>query len=245
MSQGKLTGVPNNRQLADHSISDRDLSEFLLRACHDLREPSRAIRLHAELIRKRAQSPGTAGDEQRLDFIVDGAGRIDILLDGLTNYSIALQTERTSFRRARMDVILRTALAKLAGELRDRGAEVTYGELPSVYGSPDRLVQIFENLIRNALRHGGHSSPRIDISALQHVDEWQFAIRDNGRGIEADYLERIFKPFERLRTADRKGAGMGLAICRAIVERHGGRLWAESIAGTGSTFCFTLPVADS
>ena len=243
MSQRRLTGLPDNREPADLSISDRDLSEFLLRACHDLREPTRAIRAHAELIRKRAREPATAGDEQRLDFIVDGAGRIDSLLDALTNYSIALQTERTSFQRTRMDVMLRSALARLAGELRDRGAEVTYGELPSVYGSPDRLVQIFENLIRNALRHGGQSAPRIDISALKQVDEWQFAIRDNGLGIEADYLERIFKPFERLLTAERKGAGMGLAICRAIVERHRGRLWAESAAGTGSTFFFTLPIA--
>ncbi len=243
MPHGKLTGLPDRRQRPARSISDRDLSEFLLRACHDLREPTRAIRAHAELIRKRAREPGTAGDEQRLEFILDGAGRIDLLLDGLTNYSIALQIEPTSFQPARMDVMLRTALARLAGELRDRGAEVTYGELPSVYGSPDRLVQIFEYLIRNAVRHGGPTSPRIDISALKQVDEWQFAIRDNGPGIEADYLERIFKPFQRLSAAERKGAGMGLAICRAIVERHGGRLWAESTDGTGSTFFFTLPVA--
>lgn len=244
MSQGGLTGLSDNRQRADRSISDRDLSEFLLRACHDLREPTRAIRAHAELIRKRALEPGTAGDEQRLDFVLDGAGRIDLLLDGLTNYSIALRTERTSFERVRMDVMLRTALARLAGELSVRGAEVTYGELPPVYASPDRLVQIFENLFRNALQHGAQSSPRIDVSALKQEDEWQFAIRDNGLGIEADYLERIFRPFERLRTAEHNGAGMGLAICRAIVERHGGRLWAESTAGTGSTFLFTLPVAN-
>jgi signal transduction histidine kinase len=239
---------PDGREPADRWISDLDLSQFLLRACHDLRNPLRAIRAHAELIRK---SPGAADIEQRLDFIIDGARRIDLFADGLSSYSIALNVEQASFQLTRMDVTLRTALARLAGELRNREAEVTCGELPHVSGDPDRLVQVFEKLLQNALRHGGRSSPRIHIAAEKQatVDQggdkrenaWIFAIRDNGCGIDAEYLERIFKPFERLH-AEREGVGMGLAICRAIVERHGGRLWAESTPGTGSTFFFTMPV---
>jgi light-regulated signal transduction histidine kinase (bacteriophytochrome) len=227
---------PTERQ--DRWISDEDLSQFLLRACHDLRNPVRAVRAHAELIRK---SPGTADFAQHLDFIVEGARKIDLLTDSLTSYSIALHIEPASFQPTRMDIALRNALARLAGELRDRAAEVICGELPCVSGNPDRLGQVFEKLLQNALRHSGRSSPRINVTATQQADEWVFAIRDDGCGIDADYLERIFKPFERLHS-ERDGVGMGLAICRAIVVRHSGRLWAESTPGTGSTFFFTLPV---
>jgi len=137
--------------------------------------------------------------------------------------------------------MLRTALARLDKEIQECGAEVTCSELPQVSGKPDRLVQVFEILLQNALRHSGRNSPRIHVTAAQRADEWVFAVRDDGCGIDADYLERIFKPFERLNT-ERDGVGMGLAICRATVERHGGRIWAESTLGTGSTFFFTLPV---
>jgi light-regulated signal transduction histidine kinase (bacteriophytochrome) len=139
--------------------------------------------------------------------------------------------------------MLRTAVARIDQEVQERGAEVRCDELPQVFGKPDRLVQVFEILLHNALRHCGQSSPRIHITAEKQAGEWLFAVRDNGSGIDAAYLERIFKPFERLHATERDGAGMGLAICRAIVERHGGRLWAESTPGTGLTFLFTLPVA--
>jgi two-component system, chemotaxis family, sensor kinase Cph1 len=231
-------------------MSDRDLSEFLLRACHDLRSSLRAIRAHAELVQKIVQADEASGLDRNFAFIADGARRIELLTDGLSGYSIALQIEETSFQPTRMDVMLRTALAKLDREMRERGAEVTSGELPQVSGKPDRLAQVLEILLVNALRHGGQSSPRIHVSAEkqaaeQQIEEWLFAVRDNGAGIDAAYLERIFKPFERLHAGHAgkdESVGMGLTICRAIVERHGGRLWAEATPGTGSTFYFTLPV---
>ncbi len=122
---------------------------------------------------------------------------------------------------------------------------MTCGELPRVFGNPDRLAQVFENLLRNAVRHRGESAPHIHVQAEKQAaadgqEEWLFAIRDNGPGIEAAYLERIFKPFERLSAEKPEAPGMGLAICRAIVERHGGKLWVESTPGSGSTFFFTL-----
>lgn len=229
---------PSERQ--DRRISEQDLSQFLLRACHDLKNPVRAVRAHAELIRK---NPGTADLAQHLDFIVEGARKVDLLTDSLTSYSIALQIERATFQPTRMDIALRNTLARLAGELREHAAEVTCGELPCVSGNPDRLGQVFEKLLQNALRHSGRNSPRIQVTAAQQEEEWVFAVGDDGCGIDADYIERIFKPFERLNT-ERDGVGMGLTICRAIVERHGGRLWAESTLGTGSTFFFTLPVVN-
>lgn len=224
-------------------MSDQELSEFLLRACHDLRSPARAIRAHTDLIRKSAPTLETADFEKRLDFISDGVRKIDLLVDGLTSYSIALDIRQTSFQPARMDVMLRTALARLDGELRARGAEVTSGELPGVSGNPDRLAQVFENLLQNALRHGGRHSTRIHVTAERQAETWLFAVQDNGTGIDAAYLERIFRPFERLRAGETDGVGLGLAICRTIVERHGGRIWAESTPGTGSTFLFTIPVS--
>jgi light-regulated signal transduction histidine kinase (bacteriophytochrome) len=223
------------------SNSDAQVSEFLLRACHDLRASARAVRTNAELFLKDASAPRSSSFEQRLGFMIEGARRIDLLLDGLASYSVALQTETASFRATRMDVLLRFVLTKLNKELRDCGTEVVYTELPVVMGNPDRLMQLFENLVRNALVHRGEAAPRIHISAARQAEGWLFAVRDYGPGVETDFLESIFKPFERLQGKERAGAGLGLAICRAIVERHGGRIWAESQPESGATFCFTLP----
>jgi light-regulated signal transduction histidine kinase (bacteriophytochrome) len=223
------------------SKSDREVSEFLLRACHDLRTSARTVRTNAELLLKDAASPRNSGFEQRLGFLVEGAARIDLLLDGLAAYSVALQTDAASFQATRMDVLLRLVLAKLDKQLRGCGAEVVYGELPAVTGNPDRLMQVFEILLRNALVHRGQASPRIRIDAARQAESWIFSVRDNGPGIEAAFLESVFTPFERLHNKERWGAGLGLSICRAIVERHGGRIWAESQPEGGATLCFTLP----
>jgi signal transduction histidine kinase len=172
---------------------------------------------------------------------VDGAERIDRLADGLSGYSIALQTEEGSLQPTPLDVMLRTVLARMDKELRDNDATVTYDKLPHVSGNPDRLIQLFENLLRNAVRHRGPSPPRVHVSVESQAEEWLFTVRDNGSGIDAACLESIFRPFERLRGGQMAGPGLGLAICRAIVERHGGKIWAESKPEIGSEFFFTLP----
>jgi light-regulated signal transduction histidine kinase (bacteriophytochrome) len=223
------------------SKSDREVSEFLLRACHDLRASTRAVLTNAELLVRDAGTPSSSSLERRLAFMIEGARRIDLLLDGLASYSVALQTEPASFQATRMDVLLRLVLTKLDKKLRNCGAEVVFTELPVVMGNPDRLMQLFENLLRNTLVHCGQAAPRIHISAARHAEGWLFAVRDNGPGVEADFLESIFMPFERLQGSERASAGLGLAICRVIVERHGGRIWAESQPESGATFCFTLP----
>ena len=164
-----------------------------------------------------------------------------MLLDGLASYSVALQTEPGSFQPVSIDVILRTVLARLDKDLRDNEARVTHDKLPRVWGNPDLIMQVLENLLRNAVRHRGHVSPRIHITAEKQVHGWLFAVRDNGPGVEAACQESIFKPFERVHRNENVGPGLGLAICREIVERHGGRIWVESEVGTGSTFLFTLP----
>lgn len=225
----------------EHSKSDREISEFLLRACHDLRGAVRAVRTHSELFVKDAGTQGDSALAQRLEFIVKGARSIDLLVDGLANYSVALQTASASFQSIRMDVLLRLVLTKLDRDLRACGAEVVCGELPVVMGHPDRLMQVFENLLRNAFAYRGEAPPRIHVSAVRQGKEWLFAVRDNGPGVEPASLEAIFMPFERLAAAQGAGAGLGLAICRLIVERHGGKIWAESQPGCGTTSFFTLP----
>jgi light-regulated signal transduction histidine kinase (bacteriophytochrome) len=225
----------------DSSHSDREVSDLLLRACHDLRSAARAVHTYSELLLKDAGAPHASDFELRVGFIVEGARKIDVLLDGLAAYSAAIQTDAGSFQSVRADVLLRSVLMKLDQELRNEGAEVVYSELPTVTGNPDRLMRVLENLLRNALRHRGKASPHIHIGACRQGEYWLFAVQDNGPGVDPASLENIFKPFERTQNGDRPGAGMGLPICRAIVERHGGRIWVESQPGDGATFRFTLP----
>jgi signal transduction histidine kinase len=179
--------------------------------------------------------------EVRASFIVGGARRIDALTNGLAAFAIALQTDPGSFQALRLDVILRNVIARLGQELRVAAAEVEYGELPTVSGNADRLMQVFEQLLRNVLVHRGEAPPRVSIQAGKHKEGWLFTVRDNGPGLEAELLETVFKPFERLNS--NAGAGLGLAICREIIQRHGGRIWAESPSGGGTAICFTLPEA--
>lgn len=221
--------------------ADREVSEFLLRACHDLRTAARAVRTHSELFARDAGETHDSKTEQRIGFIIEGTGQIDRLVNGMAAYSIALQTDAATFQPTRLDVLLRSVLMKLNGEVQQCGATVIYRDLPEVNGNPDRLIQLFENLLRNALVHRGPEAPKIEISAHPHAEAWLLTVRDNGPGLEAESLESIFKPFERLHGRKHAGAGLGLTICRAIVERHGGRIWAESKEGEGATLCFTLP----
>ena len=199
------------------------------------------MRTQSELLLRDPEASGNSALQQRLGLIVEGAGKLDLLLDGLAGYSVALQTNPASFQAAPMGVLLRSVLAKLTQDLRDCGAEVTYDDLPTVMGNPDRLMQLLENLLRNALVHRGQAAPHIHVSAVRQAEEWLFAVHDNGPGVDAASLQKIFLPFERLQGREHPGPGLGLAICREIVERHGGRIWAESQPGCGTTFRFTLP----
>jgi signal transduction histidine kinase len=218
-----------------------DFHEFLLRACHDLRTPLRAIRANAELLLKTPRKREGADYEEILGFIVGGAKKIDSLVDGLSSYSLALHLDARTFQPARTDVLLRAVLAKLAAELGSSGAEVAYDDLPRIRGDPDRIMNLFENLVRNAIQHRGPAPPRIHISAGTQDGAWLFAVRDNGPGVDSEDLERMFLPFERLTRSATAGAGLGLAICREIVARHNGRIWAESTPGSGCAIFFTLP----
>jgi light-regulated signal transduction histidine kinase (bacteriophytochrome) len=221
--------------------TDREISEFLLRACHDLRTPSRTVRAYSELLLKQGDMGWNADIGQRLAFLAEGSRKIDVVLDGLVNYSLALQIDPATFQNVRMDILLRGVLMKLGAPLRDAGGEVAAGDLPEVLGQHERLTHLMEHLLRNAIEHRGDPAPRIQVAAVRQDDFWLFTVLDNGPGVEADYLEKIFLPFERLHKNAQSGAGLGLAICREIVERHGGVIRAELPAGGGTAFRFTMP----
>ena len=241
MAEFPNTAARQERRHGKPLTSNLDLGTFLQRACHDLRTPLRAIRTHADLLLRDPKTPHSGASDTHLGFIVDGTRKLELLAEGLSNYSIALRIEENSFRSVPSDLLLRTALAKLGKELAENHAEVIYSDLPRVYGDPDRLSQVFENLLTNSLRHRGDTPPRVHIVAEKESTHWRFAVRDNGPGVESEYVERIFKPFERLRSAGSAAPGLGLTISREIIERHGGRMWAESEIGAGATFLFTLP----
>ncbi len=216
------------------------MSRFLQHTAHDLKTALRAIRAHTDLLLRGRQATEAAGLEERLGFIVDGVKGIDLLAEGIASYSIALEIQEGTFQSAPLDVLLRTSLAKLKKELVAHEARVTHDKLPSVSGDAERLMEVFENLIRNALQHRGPSAPLIQITVERRAEDWLFAVRDNGPGIPARYLETIFQPFVHLHANRHLGPGLGLATSRVIVERHGGRIWAESAEGSGAAFLFTL-----
>lgn len=214
---------------------DPKISDLLFHVCHELRTNVRSIHVQAQLSLKHSENLRNSAVA-----IIESSRRIELLADGLTSYASALDIDEGSFQPVRMDVILRMVLAGLDQELRATNAEVICGELPCVRGDADRLADLLRNLLRNVLRHRGEAPPRIRITAEKQSNGWLVAVRDNGPGIEADYLESVFKPFQRLHGREREGPGLGLAICRTIVERHGGSIWAESEAGQGCTVRFTL-----
>jgi signal transduction histidine kinase len=236
-----LAGAGESEPGKDACTLGPETGDFLLHLSHDLKASLRGIRVHAELFAKEWATGKTGDFEHHLSVIVDDTARIESLANGLANYSIACQIDRDSFVPVSIEVLLRKVLAKMAQELRENGAVVTNDPLPRIRCEPDRIGQLLENLVRNALVHRDSAASRVQIGAEEQGDRWLFRVRDNGPGIESGYLERVFEPFERLRGSQAPGPGLGLTICRAIVEKHGGRIWAESEPGKGATFLFTLP----
>jgi signal transduction histidine kinase len=218
--------------------SDAELGDFLLRACHDLRGPLRAVRTHAELLARDSAAPPGDESRQSLAFVVSGAAAAGAVLDGITDYALALAIDTSRFHPVPLDVIVRGALARLSTQLRASHAEVSYDDLPSVPGDADRLLQLFEYLVDRAVR-GEPNRPRIRISAEPQNGAWLFTVCDNAGGMNGEPLDAVFTPFVRLQANQRPGPG--LATCRTIVERHGGRMWAESSPEGGCVFRFTLP----
>jgi PAS domain S-box-containing protein len=251
----KLAEEALEKAAAELARSNKELEQFAYVASHDLQEPLRMITSYTQLIAKRYQSQLDKDAKEFMQFAVDGAMRMQKLIQGLLEYS-RVGTRGKPFVQASCKEAVRSAVANLAIAIEEAGAQVTHDALPEVMGDPVQLTQLFQNLIGNALKFRSQAVPHVQIGAERQrradaaalnmpPDEWIFQVRDNGIGIEPQYFERIFVIFQRLHTQDQyPGTGIGLAICKKIVERHGGRIWLESTSGEGTTFYFALPAMD-
>lgn len=217
---------------------DAELSEFLLRACHDLRGPLRNVKIHAELLGRNSSAGQGDDSRESLAFVATGAAAAGAVLDGIADYALALALDASRFLPVPMDVIVRGAMARLSTQLKTSDATVSHDELPNVLGDADRLLQLFEYLVDRALRADGRKGLHIRVSAEAQNGMWLFTVLDNAGAMDAESLAAVFTPFARLYSNQRPGPG--LATCRAIVERHGGRMWAQSNPD-GGLFRFTLP----
>ncbi len=221
--------------------SNEDLEQFAYVASHDLQEPLRMVSSYTELLARHYEGRLDEKAKKFMDYAVDGATRMQRLINDLLAYS-RVGTRGKSLEATDTHALLGEAIRNLAVVIEQKRAVITNDALPTVRADASQLVQLFQNLISNAIKFQGENIPHIHVSAQDKGREWVFSVRDNGIGIDRKYADRIFVIFQRLHTRQEyPGTGIGLAVCKKIVERHGGRIWFESERGKGSTFFFTIP----
>jgi light-regulated signal transduction histidine kinase (bacteriophytochrome) len=231
--------------VAELARSNADLEQFAYVVSHDLREPLRAVTSYLQLLEKQYAGQLDEKADKFIAYAVGGAIRMQELISGLLAYS-RVGTRAEPFGLVDCESILDNALTDLRISITERHAVVTRDPLPMVVADDVQLRQVFQNLIGNAIKFCREEPPLVHVSAKRVGDNWVFAVRDNGIGIDPAQTERIFGVFQRLHTPEEyPGTGMGLPICKRIVERHGGRIWVQSSSSQGSTFCFTVPFQES
>ncbi|QSW99137.1 sensor histidine kinase [Haloterrigena alkaliphila] len=220
--------------------SNEQLEQFAYAASHDLQEPLRMVTRYLELAESRYGDEFDEDFQEFIDFAVDGAERMSDMIDGLLEYS-RVETQGDSFEDVDLDAVLDDVLADLQFKIEETDATITRESLPTIEGDGRQLQQLFQNLLSNAIDYSGEDPPRIHVSAAQDGEEWTVSVRDEGVGIDVEDSDRIFDIFQRLHSIEEHtGSGIGLALCKRIVERHGGEIWVDSDPGEGSTFSFTL-----
>ncbi|HEY8069993.1 MAG TPA: PAS domain S-box protein [Burkholderiales bacterium] len=221
--------------------SNAELEQFAYVASHDLQEPLRMVASYTQLLGKRYGDRLDGDAKEFMAYIVDGAGRMKQLIEDLLAYS-RVGTRGREFKHVKLETVVERAKTNLRAALEESGGALTHDPLPEVEGDEMQLLQLLQNLAGNALKFRGEAKPQVHVSALEKQDEFEISVQDNGIGIEPQYFERIFMVFQRLHDKGTyPGTGIGLAICKKVVDRHHGRLWVESAPGQGSRFVFTLP----
>lgn len=225
--------------------SNKDLQQFAYVASHDLQEPLRMVSSYVTLLKRRYKGRLDADADDFIGFAVDGATRMQHMIQDLLSYS-RVNTHGNPPSPTDVGRVLNQVITNLHLAVDESGAEITNESLPEVEADATQLVQLLQNLIANAIKFRGKRPPRIHVSVQKDGQYWVFSVQDNGIGVDLDFADRIFTIFQRLHTReDYPGTGIGLAICKKIVERHGGSIWVKSESGEGSTFYFTLPVGHS
>jgi PAS domain S-box-containing protein len=223
--------------------SNADLEQFAYIASHDLQEPLRMVASYTDLLAQRYREHLDERSQKYMHYITDGAKRMQRLVADLLSYS-RVGSHGIQLRPVSAAAVVESVLASLGPLIRETGATIEVGALPVIMADEVQLMQLLQNLIGNAIKFRAARAPHVAIAAVERVDRWQFAVRDNGIGIDMRFAERIFQMFQRLHDKERyAGSGIGLSIAKRIVERHGGRIWLESTVGEGTTFFFTLPAA--
>jgi signal transduction histidine kinase len=221
--------------------SRAELEQLSYAVSHDLQEPLHVIARHAQLLRERYGERLDGEGERSLGHLADSAERMQAMIDGLLQCARAGH-DQTPFAPVDFGQALEEALGNLRAAIEESETEVRHTLLPTLPGDCAQIVQLFQNLVGNAIKFRGAAPPRVVIGAKERESDWRFAVKDNGIGIDPRFHERIFGMFQRLHTAEEyPGTGVGLALCRRIVEHHGGDIWVHSAPGEGATFFFTIP----
>ncbi|HZI39617.1 MAG TPA: ATP-binding protein [Acidimicrobiia bacterium] len=230
-------------QAEELARSNADLEQFAYVASHDLQEPLRKVTSFCQLLQRRYQGQLDERADQYIEFAVDGAKRMQALINDLLSFSRVGRTTE-AFEPVDCDEALDRALRNLEAAIDDADAEVVRrGPLPTVEGDPSLLAALFQNVTANALKFRSDAPPHVEVSAARHNGEWSFRMEDNGIGIDEAYADRVFVIFQRLHAKERyPGTGIGLALCKKIVEFHGGRIWIDTDVPRGTAVCWTLPV---
>ncbi len=229
-------------RLRDESIRHSDeLRQFAYAVSHDLREPLRMVKSYTQLLERRPEPQSDADRREFLRHITDAVERAEHLLADLVTYSRHLRPLDQPETLVDPEGVLSAVLLSMENSIRDSGAQITHDPLPRVTSDFEQMSQLFRELIANAIKFRAHAAPQIHISASESEQGTTFSVRDDGLGIDPRYHDQIFGVFKRLHGREFPGTGMGLAVCKRIVEQRGGAIWVESDGGTGTTFLFTLP----
>jgi signal transduction histidine kinase len=242
----KTVEVSLREQEAALARSNGELEQFAYVASHDLQEPLRMISSYTQLLRRRYAGKLDADADEFIGYAVDGTKRMQVLINDLLNFS-RITSEAKALEPVDLEAALGDTLKDLEIRIEDSDATVTHDKLPTVRADPVQMRRLLLNLIGNGMKfQPPERKPAVDISAVLEGHDWLFGVHDNGIGIDPKYFKNLFQIFKRLhRTEEYPGTGIGLAVCKKIVERHGGHIWVESVLGEGSTFLFTLPAMEA